>query len=199
MNSEINIDFQKLSYEDLSKKFREYYPSVIRAFELIPMMYDRLTLIDGLSHKRAIKKIGDDHKDLAGFSARNIRRYLPTGNPSIPKRIRTLRPKISLTASIQENILSTGLLTSNTCSSCERNKATIEELEKALGRASAPKPASSIMQSYYIPKEGLQEINLGAQNCQEIIYLYFNTDRYFIRAESDIGKQNLLPGEEMTV
>ena len=95
MISEINIEYQKLSYEDLSKEFRKIYPNVIRAFQLIPLMYDRLSLIDGLCHKRALKKIRDDHKDLPGFSHRNIYRYLPSDNPNIPHRIVSSRHKSS--------------------------------------------------------------------------------------------------------
>jgi len=58
-------------------------------------MYNRLTLIDNLSHKAAFTRMCEDHKGLPGFSGRNIRRYLPTDNPNIPRRVRTPRPKTS--------------------------------------------------------------------------------------------------------
>ena len=63
-----NTEYEKRSYEDLSLEFQRLYPSVIRAFELIPLMYNRLTLVDKLSHKQAFDKICDDHKHLSGFS-----------------------------------------------------------------------------------------------------------------------------------
>ena len=46
-------------------------------------MYNRLTLVDRLSHKEAMLKIANDHKHLPGFSDRNVRRYLPSHNPNI--------------------------------------------------------------------------------------------------------------------
>jgi hypothetical protein len=92
-----NTEYEKRSYEDLSLEFQRLYPSVIRAFELIPLMYNRLTLVDKLSHKQAFDKICDDHKHLSGFSERNIRRYLPSDNPVTPRRVRPSCPKNSLT------------------------------------------------------------------------------------------------------
>ena len=58
-------------------------------------MYNRLTLVDKLSHKDAFTKICDDHKHLSGFSQRNIRRYLPSNNPITPRRVRPSCPKNS--------------------------------------------------------------------------------------------------------
>jgi hypothetical protein len=88
-------EYEQRTYEDLSKEFQELYPAAARAFELIPLMYNRLTLVDGQTHKVAIKKILTDHQNLSGFSARNIRRYLPSDNPTIPRRIRSSWPKNS--------------------------------------------------------------------------------------------------------
>ena len=51
-------------------------------------MYNRLTLIDKLSHKAAHKKIIDDHRNLPGFSKRTIQRYLPLDNKSVHRRVR---------------------------------------------------------------------------------------------------------------
>ncbi len=211
----IDNNYQTRTYEELSQEFKQLYATAIRALNLIPIMYNRLTIVDKLTHKAAVTKIREDHKDLPGFSGRNIRRYIPTDNPSIPRRIRPPRPKIGPTgigsqgklnnttneSKPKENVLSAplGSVTSNRCPDCERSKEKIEELEEALEKASAPAPASTIIPAYYIPKERLQEIILAAENCHEIVYLHFNIDRYFIRAENDTGKQNLLPGEEMAV
>ena len=93
-----NLDeYRYKSYEELSKEFQEVYPAVARAFVLIPQMYNRLTLVDGLTHKDALAKIRNDHYHLPGFTQRNIRRYLPANNPNIPRRIRTSCPKNSVT------------------------------------------------------------------------------------------------------
>jgi len=86
-------EYQKRSYDDLSSEFQRLYPRVIR---LIPLMYNRLTLVDKLSHKEATAKIYNDHRDLPGFSRRNIRRYLPLENATVPRRIRPSRPKNSI-------------------------------------------------------------------------------------------------------
>ena len=64
-------EYQIRSYDDLSSEFQRLYPRVIL---LIPLMYNRLTLVDKLSHKETIAKIYNDHRELSGFSRRNIRR-----------------------------------------------------------------------------------------------------------------------------
>jgi hypothetical protein len=93
----MNEEYQKRTYEDLSNELQKIYPAAARAFELIPLMYNRLTLVDMLNHKDAVEKIVADHQNLSGFSARNIRRYLPSDNLTIPKRIRPSWPKNSNT------------------------------------------------------------------------------------------------------
>src|SRR5918999_1008010 len=75
------------TYEELSNKFKKLYPTVSRAFQLISLMYNRLTIGDKLSHKEAVSKIYEDHKHLQGFSPRNIRRSLMSlDNPNVPRR-----------------------------------------------------------------------------------------------------------------
>jgi hypothetical protein len=90
-------EYEQQTYEELSKEFKELYRAAARAFELIPLMYNRLMIIDGLAHKEAVAKIHSDHNHLSGFTQRNIRRYLPGDNPSIPRRVRTSHPKNSIT------------------------------------------------------------------------------------------------------
>jgi hypothetical protein len=70
-------------------------------------MYNRLTLVNKLIHKDAITKIYNDHRQLAGFTTRNIRRYLPSDNPAVPRRVRTPRPKNSYAQTSEEAKLST--------------------------------------------------------------------------------------------
>jgi hypothetical protein len=89
--SGVDHTYKQRTYEELSKEFTELYPSALRAFELIPLMYNRLTLVDGLSHKKALAKMLDDHKHFPGFATRNIYRYLPQDNPKIPRRVMTPR------------------------------------------------------------------------------------------------------------
>ena len=69
-------------------------------------MYNRLTLVDGLTHKDALAKMHNDHGHLYGFTERNIRRYLPVNNPNIPRRVRTSRPKNSPTETSVETSFS---------------------------------------------------------------------------------------------
>jgi hypothetical protein len=89
------LEISNRSYEDLSLEFQKLYPYAVRAFKLIPLMYNRLTLVDKLSHKEASTKICDDHRHLSGFSKRNIRRYWPSNNPITPNRVRPPCPKNS--------------------------------------------------------------------------------------------------------
>jgi len=96
-------EYKYKSYEELSKECQQ---AVARAFELIPQMYNRLTLVDGLPHKDAFAKILNDHNHLSGFTERNIRRYLPANNPNIPRRVRTSRPKNSPTETSVETSFS---------------------------------------------------------------------------------------------
>lgn len=135
MISEMNIDCQKLSYEDLSKEFRV---CLIRAFEFIPAMYNRLTLFEKILHSEAVMKIYEDHKDLPGFSRRNIYRYLPSNNPNIPHRIVPSRHKLSQPESnLIGKVSSTKLLNDLVgpkieCLRCLNLKKKNQELEEAL-------------------------------------------------------------------
>src|SRR6185437_10718264 len=99
-------EYKIRTYEDLSSEFQKLYSQVVRAYQLIPQMYNRLTLVDRLSHIEAMLKIANDHKHLLGFSDRNVRRYLPSHNPNIPRRVRTPRPKNSATISVDNPKLS---------------------------------------------------------------------------------------------
>ena len=54
-------EYKYKSYEVLSQEFKEVYAAAARAFELIPQMYNRLTLVDGLPHEDALAKMQNDH------------------------------------------------------------------------------------------------------------------------------------------
>ena len=131
-------EYEHRTYEDLSNELQKIYPAAARAFELIPLMYNRLTLVDGLNHKDAIEKIVADHQHLSGFSARNIRRHLPSDNPTVPKRIRPSWPKNSITETSNVSKLSGTEQENNTeaelhhqnnsiiCSSDDKQKSIID-------------------------------------------------------------------------
>jgi hypothetical protein len=129
-------EYEQRTYEDLSDELQKIYPAVARAFELIPLMYNRLTLVDGLPHKDAVEKIIADHQHFTGFSARNIRRYLPSDNPLFPKRVRSSWPKNSNTETESSLQLSSNEQENNTelhyqnnsiiCSSDDKRKSIID-------------------------------------------------------------------------
>lgn len=87
-------DYNSRTYDDLSKEFQTLFPSAIRAFQLVPLMYNRLTLVDNLSHS-TVDRIYNDHHYMPGFSRRSITRYLPADNPAVPHRVRPSWPKNS--------------------------------------------------------------------------------------------------------
>jgi hypothetical protein len=88
--SKINA-FAPHTYEELSQILKDHLNPVPK---IIEAMYNILTKGRGMSHKEAIAKIYEDHKDLPGFSQRNIRRCLPEDNPKVPRRrSRRIRPK----------------------------------------------------------------------------------------------------------
>ena len=86
--SGINNEYQDRTYNDLSVEFQKVHPSAVRACQLIGLMYNRLTLVENFSHKKAVAKIRSDHEHLAGFSERNISRSLPLDNPCVPRRVK---------------------------------------------------------------------------------------------------------------
>ena len=106
INESFLKEYEQHTYEELSQEFEKLYPAAARAFELIPLMYNRLTLVDELTHKDAVEKIYNDHHHLSGFTQRNIRRYLPGDNPNIPRKVRTSRPKNSITETAENPELS---------------------------------------------------------------------------------------------
>jgi hypothetical protein len=78
------------TYEDLLAECRRHW---YRAIEIIPTLYNRLTLVDGYSHKRAMSRMLNDLGDLPGFSRRTMIRYLPSDNANVPRRVRALTPE----------------------------------------------------------------------------------------------------------
>lgn len=152
-----NIAYQDRTYVQLSEEFRQLFPTAIHAFQLIPYMYKRLTSVDGLSHKAAVTKIKEDHKDLSGFSYRNISRSLPKDSSIVPRRVVPSRhksidtelkhpTKLSITKSSYSDGQLEGKPTVNDISSnqspdCKVHMQKIQELEEALKACSGPTTA----------------------------------------------------------
>lgn len=76
--------------EDLLAECRRHW---YRAIEIIPILYNRLTLVDGYSHKQAMSRMLNDLGDLPGFSRRTMIRYLPSDNAKVPRRVRAFTPE----------------------------------------------------------------------------------------------------------
>jgi hypothetical protein len=120
--TEDDKEYQKRSYQDLSSEFKRLCG---RAVQLVPLMYNRLTLVDNLSHKEAVAKIYNDHRHLSGFSGRNIRRNLPSDNVTVPRRIRPSWPKNIITKDDDASRLS------NTIQEQKRNALVSNNCEEA--------------------------------------------------------------------
>jgi len=88
-------EYQLRTFEELRAELLYHLPHVYRAIQLVPIIYDRLTLIDGRSHKEAFfeickifAQVRRNFPEERGLSDRNLYRYLPEDNPHVPRRIR---------------------------------------------------------------------------------------------------------------
>ena len=86
-------EYQLRTFEELRAELLYHLPHVYRAIQLVPIIYDRLTLIDGRSHKEAFSEICKifaqvrrSFPDERGLCDRNLYRYLPEDNPHVPRR-----------------------------------------------------------------------------------------------------------------
>jgi hypothetical protein len=180
-------------YEELSKEFQEKWPTAVRAFELVPLMYNRLTLVDGYSHKAAINKIYNDHAHLPGFSRRNIRRNLPEDNPMVPRRIRPSWPKTSITENDSgEKFSDTGLDEQGYGSKKDSNiDSAVGSSSQDAGDEKDHKPREGHEQLPTIP-EGNPRPTLGQLNVDFEFYLLLREVRPYMasrfKADGDIAK-----------
>lgn len=195
-----------LTYTELSCEFARLYPTIVRAYELIGQMYNRLTLVDKLEHKAALKKIWNDHKHLPGFSPRNIYRYLPKDNPNKPKRIVPPRHKSSPTELIDGNKISPTKLSSqaemiskekiNDTSEGEFSSSTglmakNQELEEALLASSRCTRANNLIGNeivYQIPKEKFYLLTESMEKSDKGCFIFFDGTGNFVYAEADVEK-----------
>jgi hypothetical protein len=208
MNTTFYLSYQNRTYEELSEEFKKLYPIAVRAFELIPQMYNRLTFVDKLTHKEAVCKMFEDHKNLPGFSHRNIQRYLPPDNPKKPTRVVTPRHKSSRTELNTEKILSatksTPIELSNNVnvrkpsvsssidySDCVEHLKRIEELEKALVVISKFTQANTLIGTQVacpIPKEKWYMLTDAIKKSDKTFFIIFDKAGNFVCAEADIDR-----------
>jgi hypothetical protein len=194
------------SYQDLSSEFQRLYPSAVRAFELIPLMYNRLTLVDKLSHKEACTKIYDDHKHLSGFSQRNIRKFLPLDNPVIPRRVRPSCPKnscvetnepekysITHTEPVKDSQLrgqtvNEKSLEEGQCLDCLLLSIKIDVLKEALTKATQFTKTDQISTheiQFTIPKEKYSQLTAAIESSTNSVYVTFDKSGILERAEPE--------------
>ncbi|HXP52699.1 MAG TPA: hypothetical protein VN922_22280, partial [Bacteroidia bacterium] len=210
-------EYQIRSYDDLSSEFQRMYPRVL---QLIPLMYNRLTLVDKLSHKEAMAKIYNDHRHLSGFSKRNIRRNLPLDNATIPRRIRPSWPKNSateceevseLSATVQEQdqdaqassnseeITTTQptSYSSNTDPSEKHNNALYSEnteLKEAISRQTTFVKADEVSVheiEFTIPKEKYPNLEVAMQQSKDSVYVVFDKNGILERVTPDIYREKI--------
>src|SRR5215472_5583097 len=177
-------EYQIRSYDDLSSEFQRLYPRVIR---LIPLMYNRLTLVDKLSHKEAIAKIYNDHRDLPGFNRRNIRRYLPLDNATVPRRIRPSRPKNSTIESEEAPELSGTIheQNQNVQTIASNNSKTTNPLDESLTEVEIT--GYNINPDLLtIPKEKYPDLEEAMQKSRSSVYVVFDKSGMLERAIPDI-------------
>lgn len=197
--------FEK-NYQELSRQFKGVLPWYIKAQELFAAMYNCLTTEGNLSHKEAMSKIAKDHKDLPGFSRRNMYRALPKENPNVPRRVVPRRHKSSTTKVINSTELSStvgssvdsklrneadtdvsaaGVPAFATCSEHENhdyeNQSVVEPPHYSIEDALEGKP-----EKLAIPKDRVDNIISAADKCTKIFFLYFDPLGNFLAAEPDI-------------
>jgi hypothetical protein len=195
-----NFTYKDRRYEQLSEEFRQLFPTARRAFELIPMMHDRLTLVDKLTHKAAISKIREDHKDLPGFSGRNIRRYLPTDSPNVPRRIRPPRPKTSNT---EHNVVPelSNTESTNLVEGYPEGHHSVEYVSdvqeyphcadlvknQKLEETNIPN-TGTLGTQYKIPKEKFEILSNALARTRQVCFVLFDSNGELVKAEADIDK-----------
>jgi hypothetical protein len=154
-----------------------------------------------MTHAEAVKKIRTDHRDLQGFSRRNIHRYLPTDNPNIPHRVMTRRHKSSVTVS---EIANTSSVTNKetptengdyeqNCPNCQILMKQREELEEALESSAGfihavnYKPKIQILA---IPKTRHTELIEAVKMSVESILVEFDDNERFLSVVPDCYSHN---------
>lgn len=192
------MTYKNSTYIQLSEEFTRRYPAAYHAFQLIPEMYTRLTLFDKLNHKAAIAKIREDHKDLPGFSGRNIRRYLPTDSANVPRRIRPPRPKSSDT----EHTLVAELSNAESTNPVEGNLEGHHIVEYVsdlhehphcdlvkkpeLEETNIPDTYSLVRTEYKIHREKFEILSDALARTRQVCFVLFDSKGDLVKANADI-------------
>jgi hypothetical protein len=189
-----NFTYKNKTYDQLSEEFTRRCTAAYYAFQLIPEMYARLTLVDKLKHKPAITKIREDHKDLPGFSGRNIRRYLPTDNPNVPRRIRSRRPKSSNTESYDAPGLSN--TKSEDLVEVYSQHSTIEYApdpqdyphygELVVKNQEFGETDNAVTTQYQIRKEKFEILTNALNKSRYVCFVLFDSNGELVKADADI-------------
>jgi hypothetical protein len=189
--------YESTTYVELSREFKQLYPTLVHAAELIPRMYNRLTLVDKFSHKGALARIFNDHKDLPGFSRRSIYRALPPDNANVPRRVVPMRHKSSYTKNNMTNRLSPAEKgkraeskehNGRPCPNCQLLKTQKEELKEALKASAGPTTAANFapqIQRFTVLKERHTELIDSMEKSIEFIYLEFDKNGIFLSVIPD--------------
>src|SRR5687768_16251699 len=92
MISKVNSEerYKTMSYTDLSAECRGRFAI---SWVTVCQMYFRLTRVDGLRYRQAVKKIHLDHQDL--FSRNQLVDHLPKDDVTVERRIKTKSRKSS--------------------------------------------------------------------------------------------------------
>jgi hypothetical protein len=186
----VEITDKGKSYDQLSTEFRA---TVGRAYQLVPLMYNRLRQVEELSHKDACNKMYNDHKDIPGFSLRNIYRYLPSDNPNVPKRVVPPRHKPSGT----ENNVVPELSPTKPGSHFEEyfgerssieydrdwvEKQELEEIKKI------PDTSSLVRTEYRIRREKFEILGNALSRTREVCYVLFDSSGELVKADADTDR-----------
>jgi hypothetical protein len=150
--------------------------SIIESEEAIP------------TSKEATAKIYNDHRDLPGFSRRNIRRNLPLDKTTVPRRIRPSRPKNSnieseeapeLSGTIHEQNQNVQTIASN------NSKTTTNPLDESLTEVEIT--GYNINPDLLtIPKEKYPDLEEAMQKSRSSVYVVFDKSGMLERAIPDI-------------
>jgi hypothetical protein len=198
-------EFTTKTYEMLSTEFQELCPKVDRAYQLVTLMYNRLTLIENLSHKEARSKIINDHKHIPGFSDRNVRRYLPSNNPKVPRRVRPAWPNSIPTHNIVARKLSNvelqdkinkdrpqnsedENLSINYNKLSNQNAELIEAIPGQTATVTANKKRGL---TFRIPREKFEMLRVAMSDSNEFVCVVLNWNFEFDHAESDVIKSRI--------
>jgi hypothetical protein len=156
-------------------------------------MYTVLRQVNMLSHKDACNKIYYDHKDIPGFSRRNIYRNLPSDNPNVPRRVVPPRHKPSGT---EKNVVPELSATKpgNLVDEYFGERFSIEydgdwvenqELEEI---KKIPDTSSLVRTEYRIRREKFEILSNALSRTRDVCYVLFDSYGELVKADADTDR-----------